>query len=259
MRVTAYPEENAGNEELHVDDDDGLRTLTLRRPQKLNALSLSLFDRLGEALTAAGLDTTVHCVVLTGMGRAFCVGTDLANFVIPLPQDGRRHDLDPLIDAFVQCDKPIIAAVNGLAVGLGVTLLGHCDIVLASTAARFQLPFVQLGITPEAGSTATLQMSVGPQEAAHLVFTGEWIDAVHAKRVGLVWETAEPEDLENAARDLGRRIASQPLEALMATKKLLRAARAEAVSSAREREGAGNVVLFASSAHHEAVAQRRKS
>jgi enoyl-CoA hydratase/carnithine racemase len=140
------------------------------------------------------------------------------------------------MDALEGFPKPLLAAVNGVAVGIGATMLLHCDIVLAADVARFRFPFAALGLTAEASSSFLLPATVGPQAAAALLFTGEWMDADAAAARGFVWKTVPGAELLDEARAVANTIAAYPRDALVATKALLLAARADAVIAARDRE-----------------------
>jgi enoyl-CoA hydratase/carnithine racemase len=221
-------------DELLVEDSDGVRVVTWNRPDALNAMSIELWDGTRDALRSATSDG-ISCVVLTGRGRAFNVGQDLGEMTDPRHAEEERG-FRGLMTAIAAIDVPLVAAVNGLAVGFGTTVLPWCELVLASTAARFRVPFVSLGVTTEAGSSVTLPATMGAQAAAHFVLTGEWMSAEDAHRTGLVWRLTEPDDLLREAIAVATTIASQPPNALRATTKLLRAGRTDAWHAAIERE-----------------------
>ena len=143
---------------------------------------------------------------------------------------------EPFAQALAHFDKPLIAAVNGVAVGVGTTLLGHCDLVLVSEAARFKLPFVKLGMIPEAASSMLLPATIGPQAAAYHLLTGDWLSAEDAVARGLAWKCYATGSLLEETLALALRIAEAPLESVRSTKRLLQAARAEAVTAALGRE-----------------------
>jgi enoyl-CoA hydratase/carnithine racemase len=232
---------------------DGVAVVELAREPVLNAFNGRQYAALHSALEAAASSEQARCVLLTARGRAFSAGSDLED-------DGSEPGG---YEAFIAClesfPKPIVAAVNGLAVGIGATLLGHCDIVIASEEARFKLPFAAIGLVPEAGSTATLPAAIGPQEAAYLMFTGEWLDARRAADAGLVWRVVPPTALPEEAMALCARIAAMPAESLVATKRLLLAARLPDARAARKREEADFVRLLAGEAHRAAVESFRRS
>lgn len=220
--------------ELRIEDRDGVRTVTWDRPAALNALSLELWDGTRDALATAAADG-VRCIVLTGTGRAFTVGQDLSEMTDPRHADPSRG-FRGLMEAIQGLDVPLVAAVNGLAVGFGTTLLPWCDAVVAARSARFRVPFVSLGVTTEAAGSVALAAVMGPQRAARFVLTGEWLSAEQAAEAGLVGEVVDDDRLLVAAHQLAATVAAQPPEALRTTVRLLHAGRAEAWAAALERE-----------------------
>lgn len=226
----------AENNGLRIDDDKAVRLLTLDRPEAKNAFNRALYDGMRSALDEAAADDSITVCVITGAGGVFSAGQDLKALagIKNHPEEALRFD--PFARALAAFDKPLIAAVNGVAVGIGTTMLPHCDLVLASSTARFKLPFVALGLAPEAASSLLLPAAIGPQAAAYYLLTGDWIEAEEAVSRGLAWKCYAPERLLEEALGLARRIAEAPLEALRNTKRLLQAARADAVGSAMDRE-----------------------
>lgn len=219
---------------IRVDDDGGVRVVTWDRPDALNAMSLELWDGTAAALRSA-VDDDVRCLVLTGTGRAFTVGQDLAEMTDPRHADETRG-FRGLMSALIGCTVPIVAAVNGMAVGFGTTVLPWCDLVLVSEAARFRVPFVPLGVTTEAGSSATLPAVMGAQAAAEFVLTGDWLSADQAVASGLALRSLAADDLLPEALGLARRLAEQPPDSLRTTVRLLRAGRTDAWLAAIDRE-----------------------
>lgn len=219
---------------IRVEDEAGVRLVTWDRPEALNAMSLDLWDGTRDALRSA-TDDDVRCIVLTGTGRAFTVGQDLVEMTDPRHADGTRG-FRGVMDALQAVEVPMVAAVNGMAVGFGTTVLPWCDIALAAESARFRVPFVPLGVTTEAGSSATLPAVMGPQAAARFVLTGEWLSAAEARASGLVSQVLPDDELLAAAIDLARMLAAQPPDSLRTTTRLLRAGRTEAWRAAIERE-----------------------
>lgn len=222
------------SDHLSVEDRDGVRTITWTRPDALNAMTIQMWNGTRDALDSASADG-VRCIVLAGTGRAFTVGQDLSEFDDPghaEPDGGFRG----LMRALQQVDVPIIAAVNGLAVGFGLTVLPWCDVVLVAPEARFKAPFVELGVTTEAGASVSLADVIGPQAAARFVLTCDWMSAEQAVRYGLAWEIVEGEHLVAEATALATRIAAQPPIALATTTRLLRARRRDTWADAVERE-----------------------
>ncbi len=224
---------------LLVDDADGVRLLTLDRPAALNAFNQDLWCALTDALTDAAADPTIGCVVLTGSGRGFTAGQDLAEMADPsVFADGQEPGYRLLMPVLESFPKPLIAAVNGVGVGIGLTILPHCDIVFMAEGARLKAPFVSLGVTTEASASLLLPSTIGWQEAAHLLFTEPWIDATEAVRLGLAWKACPAEELLATTMVEARTIGAMPVGSLVATKTLMLAARADAVRTARAREEA---------------------
>ena len=220
--------------QVQVEDAGGVRTITWSRPDALNAMSIEMWNGTRDALDSAAGDGN-RCIVLTGTGRAFTVGQDLSEFGDPRhaePDSGFRG----LMRALQAVELPLVAAVNGMGVGFGLTVLPWCDVVLVSPEARFKAPFLELGVTTEAGASVALADVMGAQAAARLVLTCEWLSAEEAVRHGLALELVPADELLARARALASTIASQPPDALVTTTRLLRERRREAWASAVERE-----------------------
>ena len=211
--------------------------ITLNRPDKLNAFNDAQYDALAAALRDAATDPNVACAVITGAGRAFTAGQDLAELETP-PQytDGQPHGFEPFMDELQSFPKPVIAAVNGIGVGIGLTMLLHCDIVLIAESARLRAPFVSLGVTTEAGSSALLPARIGWNAASHLLYTATWMSAAEAVACGLAYRAVQDDQLTRDTLGLAEKIATMPIPSLTATKQLLLAARNDAVRAARHRE-----------------------
>ena len=226
----------ADSKVLRIEDDGAVRLLTLDRPESKNAFNNALYDGVRSALDAAAADDAITVCVITGAGDVFSAGQDLKALAGTKDNPEGAWAFDPFARALAAFDKPLIAAVNGAAVGIGTTMLLHCDLVLASETARFKLPFVALNLAPEAASSLLLPAAIGPQAAAYYLLTGDWIDAETAVTRGLAWKRCPPERLLEEALGLARSIAKAPLDALRNTKRLLQAARADAVTAAMDRE-----------------------
>jgi enoyl-CoA hydratase/carnithine racemase len=226
----------ADDKVLCIDDDGAVRLLTMNRPESKNAFNRALYDALGAALDDAAADDNVTVCVITGAADSFSAGQDLKALANIKEHPEETQGFDPFTRSLAAFDKPLIAAVNGVAVGVGVTMLPHCDIVLAAETARFKLPFVALGLVPEAASSLLLPLTVGHQVAALHLLTGDWMSAEDAVAHGLALSLHAPEAVLGDALALARRIAEAPMEAVRNTKRLLRAARADAVTAALDRE-----------------------
>jgi enoyl-CoA hydratase/carnithine racemase len=244
---------------LRVDDREGVRLLTLDRPEVLNAFDTPLYDAVAGALREAAGRDDLAVVVITGEGRAFSAGQDLAEMAALGDAKDRSgaaagHGFGRFMDAVMEFPKPLLAAVNGIGIGIGLTLLPHCDLVLIAETARLRGPFVPLGVVPEAASSVTLPAAMGAQRAAHLLYTGAWIDADEAVAGGLAWRSCPPAQLLDETMAVAREIAAMPLEALIATKQLVRAGHEDALRAARSREDAEFARLTGSAANRNALA-----
>ena len=209
-----------------VTADAGVMEVRLNRPEKRNALTAAMYQALAGALQAAQADPGVRAVLLVGEGAGFCAGNDLNDF-LAAGQLTPEHPVLVFLRTLASFDKPLIAAVHGQAVGIGVTMLLHCDLIVAARSAQFSLPFVQLGLVPEAGSSLLLPRLVGQQRAAELLFLGKPFDAETALRLGLINRVVGEAELAGEARALAAAVAAQPTESLRATRRLLRGDPAE--------------------------------
>jgi enoyl-CoA hydratase/carnithine racemase len=224
---------------MHVTSDQNgfVRTLTLTRPEKRNALTLGMYARLVELLVECAADRRVRVVLINGAGGAFTAGNDIRDFMSH-PQAGEDSPVLRFLHTLVDFDKPLVAAVSGPAIGVGTTMLLHCDLVLASASARFQLPFVNLGLSAEGASSLLLPASSGMARASELLLLGEPFDAARAREAGIVNEVCPDEELTGRAAARAELLAERPPEAVLATKRLLRAPLRAALHEAIDREAA---------------------
>jgi enoyl-CoA hydratase/carnithine racemase len=234
-----------------VEDIGRVRLITLNRPEKANAFNIELYQRATGALADAEADDAVSVVVFTGAGRVFSGGVDITDMTSGIPEEGapaaaptadaERSDAGGVFDAFVgglqAFPKPLMAAVNGAAVGIGFTMLLHCDLVLMSEKARLRAPFTRMGVAPEAGSSFLLPRRMGRQQAALALFTSDWIHPEQAVEHGLAVTVCGADTLIADALELAAQIAEHPLPSLMATKRLMIVADDENIRHARELEG----------------------
>ena len=212
---------------LLVAVDDGVATLTLNRPERLNAFTAALHEALAAALEHAAHDDAVRALLITGAGRGFCAGQDLSERM-PIPGEARR-DLgngleryyNPLIRRLRGLEKPVVAAVNGVAAGAGVGLALACDIVIAAQSASFIEAFSRIGLVPDAGNTWFLPRLAGSARAMGMALTGEAVPAERAADWGLIWKAVPDEALMSEARELAVRLAHGPTRALGLTKRAL--------------------------------------
>lgn len=243
--MTSSPEVSAEKSADPVDSlvlhatDNHVSWITLNRPEALNAITPDQRERLIQHLSHASSDPDVRAVVITATGRGFCAGADLrGGSSTGRPSTGRppagervagdvartiRLGAQRLIGAVLDCEKPVIAAVNGTAAGLGAHLALACDLVLAADSAKFIEVFVRRGLVPDGGGAYLLPRLIGPQRAKELMFFGDALTAADAARLGLVNRVVPPDDLEKTARDWAERLATGPTRALALTKQLVNA------------------------------------
>jgi enoyl-CoA hydratase/carnithine racemase len=225
---------------LRIDDADRVRTITLDRPDALNAFNEALYDATTEALLDATSDPGVAVVVITGNGRAFSAGTDVmemaARTVDPDSFVAGTHGFPGLVDQLVAFPKPMLCAVNGMALGIGATMLGFADLVLMSTAARVRCPFTDLAVAPEAGSSFTFPLLLGRQHATWTLMSSEWFSAAECERMGLAWRVCEPDELLPQTLEVARHLASKSLGSLIETKRTIVSGTRDAIAAARKRE-----------------------
>ncbi|MFL6109597.1 MAG: enoyl-CoA hydratase/isomerase family protein [Marmoricola sp.] len=241
---------------LLIHDENRVRTLTLNRPDALNAFNEALYDATAEALLEAAADPSVAVVLLTGNGRAFSAGTDLLEMhqLATNPEFERgKHGFLGLLDALVAFPKPLICAVNGLGLGIGATILGFADLAFMSSTAKLKCPFTSLGVAPEAASSYLFPQLLGRQNAAWMLLSAEWVGAAEAHEMGLVWKVCEPDDLLPEARRHAELLAARPISSLIAVKRtMVEPVRAE-IAAARERENAAFAELMGGPANLEAL------
>jgi enoyl-CoA hydratase/carnithine racemase len=213
-----------------VLDDGPIRILRLNRPEKKNALTDAMYDTLSEALENAAVSKTIRCVVIAGGPAAFTAGADLQDFLhAARHMEGLRPQAMRFLHRIAHAGKPLVAAVEGVAIGIGTTLLLHCDYVVAAIDARFSTPFVHLGLVPEAGSSLLMPRLMGTRRAFELLVMGHPLDADEAKAVGLVNAVVPAGEVEPEALKAARQIAALPAEAVAASRRLIRGSTAEIV------------------------------
>jgi enoyl-CoA hydratase/carnithine racemase len=214
-----------------VRDDGPVRVVRMNRPEKKNALTLPMYDAMAAAIEDVNGSAALRCVIIAGVPGAFSAGNDLRDFL-----DAAEHTralAAPILRflyALARCDKPLVAAVQGIAVGVGTTLLLHCDHVVAASDARFMTPFVQLGLVPEAASSLLAPRLMGHARAFSLLAMGRPLDATEAKAAGLVNTLAPADEVEAEAMRAAREIAALPVEALAATRRLMRGSPDEVIA-----------------------------
>jgi 2-(1,2-epoxy-1,2-dihydrophenyl)acetyl-CoA isomerase len=246
-------------EHIEVSAAEGILTITLNRPEKLNAFIGHMRRDLAEALEHAGSDRNIRVVIITGAGRAFCAGGDVA-FMAELMH---RHDSEEfarilgagrrVILAIRQMSKPVIAAVNGPASGAGANLAFACDLRVVSTAATFSQSFLKVGLHPDWGGTFFLPRLVTPNKACELFFLGDSIDAAEADRLNIVNRVVAPENLEAATLELAERLRAAPPLALAAAKQAVYASEAADLDEMLRYETEAQLRCFDSDDGHEGV------
>ncbi|MDE1147389.1 MAG: enoyl-CoA hydratase-related protein [Azospirillaceae bacterium] len=204
-----------------VEDGSGVRTLVLNRPEKRNALTGAMYTALADALAGAAGDETIGAVVIQGEGGSFTAGNDLADF-LATPALGADNPVMRFLRTLVTFPKPIVAAVEGHAVGIGTTLLMHCDLVYAAPTAHFAMPFVSLGLVPEAGSSVLAARLMGHPRAAAMLMLGEALTADAAEAAGLINAVVPTETLYAHAAAKAKALAAKPRNAMAQTKALMR-------------------------------------
>lgn len=239
------------SDHVRAERDGAVLRLTLARPEKKNALTRDMYAALADALTGASADEGVRAVVLTGDGGAFTGGNDLADFLMDPPAgtdtpegDGEASPVFAFLHVVSTFPKPLVAAVEGAAVGIGTTVLLHCDLVYVAPSARFRMPFVDLGLVPEAASSLLLPQIAGHVRAAEWLLLGEPFGADEALAAGLVNEIVT--DPLVRAIERAQALAAKPPEAVRLSKALLRRPTEAAVQAAMEEEGARFVERLAS-------------
>lgn len=205
--------------EILFEAADGVATLTLNRPEVLNSFTRPMAAQLRDALERIGLDDTIRAVVLTGAGRGFCAGQDLAEAIPgagPMPDLGEivRDSYNPVVRAIRKLEKPVIAAVNGVAAGAGANVAYACDIVFAASNASFVQSFAKIGVIPDSGGTFILPRLVGLHRASVMTMLAEKMTPEQARDWGLVYMVVEPEALLDTALGTAKQLATQPTRAL---------------------------------------------
>jgi 2-(1,2-epoxy-1,2-dihydrophenyl)acetyl-CoA isomerase len=247
-------------EQLVVDVDSGVATVRMNNPKQLNALSATMTSEMVRTLEEMAGDETVRAIVLTGEGRAFSAGADLAALEGPY-RAGQRPKLSPiLIDGYnklipllAETPKPVIAAINGVVAGAGVSLALACDFRIASDAASFTMAFVKIGLIPDAGSTYLLPRTVGMAKALELALLSDRLDAAAAERAGLVNRVVPADSLMAEAHSLAARLAAMPTVAIGLTKRAFNEASRLTLAQAMDREAEVQDQAAATDDHLEGV------
>ena len=222
--------------DILTERSGGILRVELNRPEKKNAMTGAMYTQLANILIDAAEDGETRVVLWHGAGNDFCAGNDVGEFLKAPPGPGEAPQTQ-LMRAFVGFEKPIVAAVQGAAVGGGTTMLTHCDVVYASETARFQLPFINLALTPEFGSSYSLPARIGHLRAAELFLLGERFSAARAAELGLVTRVVPDDGLFATAMETAQKLAAKPGGALQASKRLLKRGFIDQIKAAIDAEG----------------------
>jgi enoyl-CoA hydratase/carnithine racemase len=219
--------------EILSRQEGNILVLSFNRPEKMNALTRSMYAGLATGLNEAAGDFGIRAVIITSESQHFTAGNDISDFM-DNPPTSESSEVSQFLESLLNFPKPLIAAVKGNAIGVGTTMLLHCDVVVASPAAKFSMPFASLGLVPEAGSSFLFPQLVGYQRAARIFMTGESFDAPMAVEMGLV--TSIENDPLSEAMKIAQQIADQPPQAIINTKALLKARSHDAVAAVMKAE-----------------------
>lgn len=212
--------------DILVRDDDAIRVITMNRPDKKNALTQEMYHTISKALDSAADESAIRCIVITGVAGAFTAGNDLADFMAQ-GSSGKKQEFGTsggatLLHALLRNPKPLVAAVDGVAIGIGTTMMFHCDYVVATKASVFATPFISLGLTPEGASSLLMPRAMGHQKAFEILVMGRRIDGEAAQQAGFVNQVAAPGQAEAEALKIAAEIAALPPEAVAISKRLMR-------------------------------------
>jgi enoyl-CoA hydratase/carnithine racemase len=211
-----------------ISDDGPIRVVRMNRLEKMNAITDDMYDKLAGALESAGHNKDIHCVVITGGKTVFSAGSDLNDFLRAAQHmEGLRPAVGRFLRGLVHTEKPVVAGVQGVAIGIGMTMLFQFDYVVAATNARFSAPFAQLGVVPEAGSSLLAPRLMGTHRAFALLVMGRPIDAQEAKSVGLVNVVVPPDKVDEEVMKAAQEIAALPPEAVAISRRLIHGSPAE--------------------------------
>ena len=224
-------------EHVRVERKDGALTVTLARPERRNAITVALYAALAEAVESASAYSNVRAITFRGEGQDFAAGNDLGDFLTALPRDTEEIPVWRFLRALAGCETPLIAAVQGNCVGIGTTMLLHCDLVIAEEGARFSLPFVDLGLVPEAASSLLLPRLAGRRRAARYLLLGEPFGVDEALEIALVSHRAAPGELDRVTSEIVAALLAKPPGALRDTQRLLRHGKRDEILDRMRLEG----------------------
>jgi enoyl-CoA hydratase/carnithine racemase len=241
---------------------NGVATIEIARPEKKNALTVEMYQAMADAINAAAEDPLVRSLLITGQPGIFTSGNDLQDFLTrPRPNDIEAAPVYRFMRALLMCDKPVIAAVTGMAIGIGTTMLLHCDFVFISDEAHLSMPFVSLGLVPEFGSSLVVPALMGGRRAAERLLLGDPCSAEQAVECGIANAVLPASEVLPHARRVAERFNALPPGAVQDSKRLMRAPQRTAILEAIQREGAVFAARLASAEAREAmeaVLEKRK-
>jgi enoyl-CoA hydratase/carnithine racemase len=218
------------NAKIVIENQDGISCIMMNRPEKKNALTIAMYSAMTDSIQQAERDGRVRVILIQGAGGCFTSGNDLKDFLDSPPKD-ENSPVFAFMKAISRAEKPIVAAVSGLAVGIGTTMLLHCDLVYAGANTKFSMPFVNLGLCPEAGSSFLLPLLAGHRRASELLLLGESFTAEKAKEIGLVNAVCDDAEVLHYAMEQARKLAAQPPASVRLTKALLKRANAATIET----------------------------
>lgn len=208
--------------DILISNEGPVRKIRMNRPEKKNALTLAMYEAMAAAIEDAGTDTSVRCLLIAGAPDIFCAGNDLNDFVAMARTGALGTPIVRFLHALARCEKPLVAVVSGAAVGIGTTMLLHCDQVIASDSAVLLTPFVSLGLLPEAGSSLIAPRLMGHARAFSLLVMGKSLSAEAAKSVGIINAIVPAAELDAQSLAAARDIAALPAESVSAARRLMR-------------------------------------
>jgi enoyl-CoA hydratase/carnithine racemase len=254
-------EQKSMSDHVRVEQSAGVLAITLARPERRNAITVDMYMALADAFEQASQKPSIRVVTIAGEGQDFAAGNDLADFLDASAREGGEIPVWRFLRALAGCDIPIVAAVHGNCVGIGTTMLLHCDLVIAEEGARFSLPFVDLGLVPEAASSLLLPRLAGRRRAARYLLLGEPFGVDEAETIGLISHRVPAGELAGALDRTVRALLAKPPEALRQTRRLLRHGARDEIHERMQLESARFTERLASPEVGEAIAaffERRK-
>jgi enoyl-CoA hydratase/carnithine racemase len=216
--------------DVFISNEGPVRKIRMNRPEKKNALTLAMYEAMANAIEDAGKADRVKCLIIAGTQDVFCAGNDLNDFIVMARSGSIGEPIVRFLHVLARCEKPIVAAVSGAAVGVGTTMLLHCDQVIASDSAVLLTPFVSLGLLPEAGSSLIAPRLMGHARAFSLLIMGKPLTAEEARSAGIVNTVVPAAELDGQALNVAREIAALPPESVIAARRLMRGSVEETIA-----------------------------